>query len=129
HSGTNGWLLDLGGTALRRFRPGHTLSPYAGAGLVYHHRDRLPPLSGYPELGALDVSFPDRPADASRRYVTLSATAGLEYSARRRFSLFAEVEGAYSTGRAYELEGPEAGWSRRANGSARPVVGLTFKLR
>jgi hypothetical protein len=117
----NGWSYGLGGTALYHLRPHRRLSPYVGLGARHDNYGPVADLSGL-GLG----NFP--PDLSSRRYTTLSAMAGTEYTLTRRLSVFAEVEARYSTGRHYRRTGDQL---RLGTGAfrIRPVVGLTLKLR
>ena len=123
---SGGWLLGLGGTALRHFRPRHRLSPYLGGGIAFRTRDAFG--SGGPEPIEGLEGFVFAPDDSSRRYFAVSVVAGAEYSISRRLSLFGEVEGGYRTGRHYQFDGRDF-HLERDRFKIRPVVGLTLKLR
>jgi hypothetical protein len=117
----SGWSFGLGGTAFYHLRPHRRVSPYLGLGVRY---DDYGPVADLTGLGLGD--FP--PDLSSRRYTTFSAIVGTEYTVTRRLSVFAEVEGRYSTGRHYRRAGDQLRLGTGAF-SVRPVVGLTLKLK
>jgi hypothetical protein len=125
HSTVNGWFFGVGGMAYHHLQPGRRLSPYVGAGFAWHHSDpwRRPDRIG--DLAVRPGFY--LPADASRRYATFTGAAGLEFSINRRFSVFAELDSSYSTGRHYDFS--DGAWRPDSGPNIRPLFGVTLKLR